>query len=532
MSARPTISTLPAGGRYSVSTLNSNLQALRDHFDTVMGRAGTGGANNTMTGDLDMNGNDIRNVDNIVFSDADSFVKDSDFGSDGLLTRVTAGTYQTREVIGGTGIDVTNGTGVSGDLTLAIDSTVLTTSSGISVAQGGTGATSFTDGGVLLGSGTGAITPMGVLANSAMIVGDGTTDPVAESGATLRTSVGVGTGDSPTFTNLILSGNLTVNGSTTTVNSNTVNIGDNTIVLNSDETGTPSQNSGFEIERGTSSNVSFLWDESNDRWTVAGQALYGTGTLTFSGGGALTGTWSDLGTVSTINIDGGTVDGAVIGGASAAAITGTTLTANTSITLATGGAMTGVLDSDAMSGTSAALLSTSESIKAYVDSSSKAAGISMTWETTTTDTDQGVGKVWASASSFTPGSDYTLYFDDVERNSVSINALIDSLDDPTATNSATIYIQEAGTATAGLVFLVNGSVTSASTYSKIAVEHVATFGTLSDGDVVGVTIAFSGNNGAGSGDLVASNNLSDVSNSATSLNNLGGVGLGIVLALG
>jgi hypothetical protein len=41
---------------------------------------------------------------------------------------------------------------------------------------------------------------MAVLANGAMIVGDGTTDPVPESGATLRTSIGVGTGDSPQFT--------------------------------------------------------------------------------------------------------------------------------------------------------------------------------------------------------------------------------------------------------------------------------------------------------------------------------------------
>jgi hypothetical protein len=43
---------------------------------------------------------------------------------------------------------------------------------------------------------------MAVLADSEMIVGDGTTDPVAESGATLRTSIGVGTGDSPQFTGI------------------------------------------------------------------------------------------------------------------------------------------------------------------------------------------------------------------------------------------------------------------------------------------------------------------------------------------
>ena len=69
----------------------------------------------------------------------------------------------------------------------------------IGVEYGGTGVSSLTDGGVLLGSGTGAITAMAVLADGEMIVGDGSTDPVAESGATLRTSIGVGTTDSPQF---------------------------------------------------------------------------------------------------------------------------------------------------------------------------------------------------------------------------------------------------------------------------------------------------------------------------------------------
>src|SRR3990167_7825260 len=47
------------------------------------------------------------------------------------------------------------------------------------VENGGTEATTLTDGGVLLGSGTGAITPLAVLGNGEVIVGDGTTDPVA-----------------------------------------------------------------------------------------------------------------------------------------------------------------------------------------------------------------------------------------------------------------------------------------------------------------------------------------------------------------
>ena len=64
----------------------------------------------------------------------------------------------------------------------------------VAVNQGGTGATTLTDGGILLGSGTGAITAMAVLTDGQMIVGDGTTDPVAESGATLRASIGVAIG--------------------------------------------------------------------------------------------------------------------------------------------------------------------------------------------------------------------------------------------------------------------------------------------------------------------------------------------------
>ena len=65
-----------------------------------------------------------------------------------------------------------------------------------------------------------------------------------------------------------IAGDLTVNGTTTTVNSNTVEIGDNIILLNRDETGTPSQNAGIEIERGTATNVYLRWNETSDIWQV------------------------------------------------------------------------------------------------------------------------------------------------------------------------------------------------------------------------------------------------------------------------
>ena len=72
--------------------------------------------------------------------------------------------------------------------------------------------------------------------------------------------------------------------------------------------------------------------------------------------------------VNTPDIDGGTVDNTVIGGSTAAAITGTTLVANTSINIAGDGAtVTGIKDEDDMSSNSAVKLATQQSIKAYVD---------------------------------------------------------------------------------------------------------------------------------------------------------------------
>ena len=53
----------------------------------------------------------------------------------------------------------------------------LTLDSPLAVAQGGTGASTFTDGGVLLGSGTGAITATAVLDNGELLIGDNSTDP-------------------------------------------------------------------------------------------------------------------------------------------------------------------------------------------------------------------------------------------------------------------------------------------------------------------------------------------------------------------
>lgn len=67
-------------------------------------------------------------------------------------------------------------------------------------------------------------------------------------------------------TTVSIPGNLTVAGTLLTKDANEVNIGDAIIKLNAEETGAPTENAGIEIQRGTSSNVFLLWDETGDRW--------------------------------------------------------------------------------------------------------------------------------------------------------------------------------------------------------------------------------------------------------------------------
>ena len=97
--------------------------------------------------------------------------------------------------------------------------------------------------------------------------------------------------------NVYITGNLIVNGTTTTVNSNVVEIGDSIITLNSDEAGTPSQNGGIEIERGSSSNKTLIWNETDDKWTV-GSETFVAGTFEGNLTGNVTGN-ADTATVGT-----------------------------------------------------------------------------------------------------------------------------------------------------------------------------------------------------------------------------------------
>jgi cytoskeletal protein CcmA (bactofilin family) len=125
---------------------------------------------------------------------------------------------------------------------------------------------------------------------------------VSYSGGQFSIGQSVGTSSNVTFNNATVSGDLTVSGTTTYINTQTLNIGDNIITLNADETGTPSADAGIEVERGGETNKSFIWDETEDEWSVGSERIK-AGTFA----GALTGnadTATTLQTPRTIDITG------------------------------------------------------------------------------------------------------------------------------------------------------------------------------------------------------------------------------------
>jgi hypothetical protein len=134
-------------------------------------------------------------------------------------------------------------------------------------------------------------------------------------------------------TTVTVGGNLTVNGTVTYVNSNTVEIGDNILLLNRDEVSAPSQNAGIEVERGTSTNVSFIWNETSDYWSTVTEPLH-VGSIA-DAGAAYTGNKylvSDSGVIkylTSADLAGDVITGITISGSNGVAVAGSGTTSIT-----------------------------------------------------------------------------------------------------------------------------------------------------------------------------------------------------------
>ena len=130
------------------------------------------------------------------------------------------------------------------------------------------------------------------------------------------------------------------------------------------------------------------------------------------------------------------------------------------------------------------------------DKGSNPASLQMLWESTTTDSDQGAGKVWLNNGTVASAS--VLYIDDVDNAAgTSINSQVDTWDDSTTTSlRGTITFVKGSDAAIFATFNITGAVTSASTYSKIAVTHVTSAGSFTDGDVINLQFVRTGDKGA------------------------------------
>ena len=126
--------------------------------------------------------------------------------------------------------------------------------------------------GVNLSAGAGLTGGGDITASRGFAVGQGdgisvAADAVAVDSSVVRTSGAQSIGGAKTFSDdAIFSGNITINGTQTIINTETLTVDDNIIVLNNNESGTPSEDAGIEVERGSSTNVKLQWDESADVW--------------------------------------------------------------------------------------------------------------------------------------------------------------------------------------------------------------------------------------------------------------------------
>ena len=166
------------------------------------------------------------------------------------------------------------------------------------------------DGSLAYNSSTGVITytgPSAAEVRAHHTAGTG----VAISNGAISIGQSVATDADVTFDDVVVAGNLTVNGTTTTAASTNTVITDKLIELANGQSGTPAGDIGLVFERGSSDNAFIGFDESDDKFVV------GTGSFTGASTGNLTITTGTIkanlegATVTTTgNITvGGTVDG-------------------------------------------------------------------------------------------------------------------------------------------------------------------------------------------------------------------------------
>jgi len=259
-------------------------------------------------------------------------------------TRLATTAYVKSVVSGAGGGSVTSVAFSGGTTGLTVTGSPITSSGTITlagtlaVANGGTGITSF-------GTGIAAFLGTPSSANLAAAVTDetGTGSLVFSASPALTGTVSA--------ENLTLSGNLTVNGTTTTINSTTVTIDDKNFTLGDVASPTDAGADGGGITLKGTTDKTLNWVDATDAWTssehlnlLTGKALHINGTSVLSsntlGSGVTTSSLTSVGTIATGTWN-GTAISVVYGGTGlTTAPQGTVLVANTANTITALGSST------------------------------------------------------------------------------------------------------------------------------------------------------------------------------------------------
>ena len=495
----------PANGDIRYNSTTSQIEGYSNgQFRSMVGSGIDAVVDDTtpqLGGDLDINGNAIVSTSNgnIAITpngtgEVDISKVDIDSGAiDGTAigaNSASTGAFTTLSSSGNTTIG-----DASGDTT-TFNSAAWTLSNATTVsgtwANLGTVTTADINGGSIDGAVIGAASAAaGTFTN---LTASGTTISITDSnGSGVIDGVNIGANSAGTgaFTNvttsgtLTVGGNLTVNGTTTTIDSATLTVEDPMIQLAKNNSGGAANafDQGLFFNRGSLDNVVFLWDESADEFvaavsasedgTTAGNVTLdsyagmrvgvlkaselNTGTIKAADGTASSTIANSTGVhtiassvLTTTDINGGTVDGVTIGGASAGAGTFTTLasTGNTTIGDASGDTTTfnsaswTLANATTVSGTWANLgtVTTADINGGTIDGAAIGGASASTGAFTTIDASQGID-IPADSQSLRigAGNDFTVAHDG---SNTAINNATGNLTITTAASSSVVINED------------------------------------------------------------------------------------------